>query len=243
MSVETIRGVLTNPQARYISFQLPGIPAPIRGWKHFPKVARWLVAPADRRSDAVVVDVSSSLGNVAMYQHQINTLWVNSQSFPRTAQEQALIIHEAVHIHNDRKRFAMPWDDDEMLAYVAQFIYLKLRDTYTAVANRIAFTRMERAGIDIDAEAERQMTGCPTRIGTASDLSIERWASAVADSVLRRQTPSNRDLLNLRSAIRRHPAYAGLPIDYATGEAATRHYSGIGPARGRPGTGGRCRVR
>lgn len=227
MSVTSIRSVLQNGFTQRIHFELPGIPVTIAAGE-FVEIAALLVDPADRRPGFIAVEVNTDLGHHAMYRHQSNTLYVPQENFPSTVPEEALLIHEAVHIHNDKNGVPLPWDEDEMLAYVAQMLYLQVRDpiSYGGTA-AVRDAQLARAGIDVDAEAVREMMGVDTNISGARDLAVERHAAEVAACIYGSRTPNSEQLFNLRAAIRQHPAYVDLPVDYETGEASHRHYGGL----------------
>ena len=227
MSVTTIRSVLLSGYTQRIHFELPGIPVAIAAGE-FVEIAQLLVEPASRREGQIAVEVNPDLGHHAMYRHQSNTLLVPRPDFPTTLPEEALLIHEAVHIHNDKNGVPLPWDEDEMLAYVAQMLYLQVADpiTYGGLA-AVRDAQLQRAGIDVDAEAVRDMMGVETNISGARDLAVERHAADVASAIYSSRTPTGEQLFELRAAIRQHPAYVDLPVDYETGEASHRHYGGL----------------
>lgn len=114
MSIPLIRSVLSNGFAQRIQFQLPGIAVRIAAGD-FRSIAPILVAAEDHRPNTVAVDINPALGNLAMYRHQSNTLIIPRPNFPSSPTEEALLIHEAVHILNDRRGTPLPWDADEML--------------------------------------------------------------------------------------------------------------------------------
>jgi len=184
----TILDTLRSRECQQIRFTLAGITITGGGYL---RVARTL----ERGSIQLVRSLSLPAGKMA-YNWRYNFIAVNRDP------SENLIIHECTHARNDMAGRAIQVVDDEVTAYVAQLIYMKLKDprlrSFAAVGAIARNTPL--AVSQCVATGARQ----PCEMATAG------MASMIAEEILSGRVPTDAMVDQLRTAIRNHPDYSGL---------------------------------
>lgn len=202
MRISQMQQVLTNGHARRVVVRLPRIPVHVQP-SHLAEVARRLVqGPPSPGSGMIGVVVDGSLGNLAEYRWRgANTLAIPRNSFPSSAQDEALLVHEAVHAYQDIHHRHLQWDTHEMLAYVTQMAYIIRRVPSLGSAVEAAWLNTETLPSNVS-----QCSATPG--GGACSEETHNWARSIAYRLRAGQEPTPAQMQGLRRAILRDPTYS-----------------------------------
>ena len=195
MSIARMQQVLTNTYARQVVVRLPRIPAHVQP-SHLAEVARRLVQGLARRgSGRIGVVVDQSLRDMAEYRWENeNTLAIPSSNFPSSTDDEALLVHEAVHAFQDIQQRRLQWDTHEMLAYVAQMAYDIRRVPSHGSRDESYWLHTQTLPENI-------------RQGVGSELT-QNWARSIAFRLRAGEIPTPAQMQGLRLAILRDPTYS-----------------------------------